>query len=127
MLSIKELAIALLFGHVASMVFISFVIKRQIGLFKMPTVVKLKRFRRVLFYISLGIFAGNLVPITIDTLTLFVDLGRPGHLRAVSIAYAMSNAITQFLSAYLVWKLYQLAADTQDITDYETRQLTNKS
>lgn len=123
MLSIKVLAIMLLIGHIGSMFFISFVIKRQLGLFKIPTIEKLRHFRRILFYLSMGILVGNLIPITIDGLTLFVSTGRPTHVRPVSIAYAMSNAVIELLSAFLVWKLYQLASDTQDVTDFEASQL----
>jgi hypothetical protein len=123
MLSIKTLAIMLLIGHFGSVFFISFVIKRQLGLFRIPTVKALRHFRRTLFYLSMGIFLGNMIPITIDALTLFVNTGRPQHVRGISIAYAMSNAIIELLSAYLVWKLYKLASDTKDITDFEASQV----
>lgn len=121
-MSIKMLAIFLLIGHFGSVFFIGFVIKRQVELFRVPTMKNLKHFRLTLFYLSLAILIGNIVPITIDTLSLFINVGRPQHVHFASILYAMSNALIEFLSAYLVWKLYQLAADTKDITDYEATQ-----
>lgn len=123
-MSIKMLAILLLIGHFGSVSFISFVIQRQVGLLKIPIEKELKHFRMTLFGLSLAILIGNFIPITIDTLTLFINTGRPEHVRFVSILYAMSNAVIEFISAYLVWKLYQIAANPQDITDYENNRLS---
>lgn len=121
-MSIQELATILLIGHFGSMFFIGFVIKRQLTLFKIPTMKGLKHFRLTLFYLSMAILIGNFIPITIDTLSLFINIGRPQHVKLASILYAVSNALIEFLSAYLVWKLYQLAANPGDITDYEATQ-----
>lgn len=120
---IKELAILLLIGHIGSVFFISFVLKRQWGLLKYPINKNLKHFRLTLFFLALAILIGNFIPIVIDALTLFVNLGRPSHIKPISIAYSLSIAIVEFISAYLIWTLYRLAADTKDITDYENGQL----
>lgn len=118
MLSIKELAIMLFIGHIGSVVFILSVIRRQLALLRLPIDATMKNFRHVLLVLSMAIFVGNIIPIAIDGLTLFVSTGRPAHVRLASIAYAVSNAVIELLSAFLIWKLYQLAADTKEMTDY---------
>jgi hypothetical protein len=115
MLSIKELAALLLIGHFSSMLFIIRVLYRQFRLFKIRTTVELNHFRKVLFTLSIVIMIGNVIPISIDILTLFINLGRPTHIRLISVLYALSNAVVEFASAYLVWKLYQLAARNPEV------------
>lgn len=118
MLTIQQLAIGLIFLHMGSVIYISMVLRRQFGLFKVPISPYLNHFRKVLFTLSCIVLLGNVIPILIDVLTLFVQTGRPAHLRIVSILYAFSNGVTALISAYLIWKLYHLAADTKKMTDF---------
>jgi uncharacterized BrkB/YihY/UPF0761 family membrane protein len=119
-MTIEQYAFTLLITHLASMVFIFNVLKRQWRLMKQPIPSYVKRYRYTLFILSLVIFAGNIVPIIIDALTLFIEVGRPDTVKLVSLLYAYSNAITAVVSAYLIWTLYRLAADTKTVTDFET-------
>jgi len=122
-MSIKELATFLLIGHIGSVFFISFVIKRQWGLLHYPIDKSLKHFRLTLFFLALAILVGNFIPIVIDGLTFFINTGRPARVKDTSVIYSLSIAVVEFISAYLIWTLYRLAADTKDITDYENTQL----
>lgn len=113
MLSITVIAGLLLIFRVVSDILITLVIRRQWQLLRLPVPEEyrddeksIKKFRKILFLLSLGIFVGNAIPIFIDLLTLFVETGRPANLRAVSISYAFSNATTALVSATLVWLLY---------------------
>lgn len=125
--SIQSLALILALLHIGSVFFISFVIRRQLGLFKIETPEYLKHFRRVLFTLSVIILIGNIIPIVVDLLTLFVETGRPHQLRVVSVLYALSNAITALVSAYLIWRLYRLAADTKEMTDFTAKTLKKEN
>jgi hypothetical protein len=122
-MSIQTLALLLLFPHGLSVLFISIVIRRQLRLFGTATTLILRRFRKGLFYLSLAILLSNFVPIAIDALTLFINVGRPGSVGIIGIIYSGANATTCFLSSVFVWQLYRLAADTKDITDFENEQL----
>lgn len=113
MISITVIAGLLLIFRVVSDVLIALVIRRQWRLLKLPVPAEyrndeksIKKFRKILFFLSLGIFVGNAIPVFIDALTLFVETGRPSGLRAISVAYAFSNATTALVSAILVWLLY---------------------
>lgn len=130
MVDLQLIAFFLLIARIISVIFICLVIRKQAGLFgktldieAVPYLTRLQirnvyLIRRVLFILSLVILAGNLVPIVIDAITLFNnDLGRPTNLRAISIAYAFSNALTAMVSAIMIWTLYKLAglgANTED-------------
>lgn len=117
MVSIIELAFILLIAHTVSLVFIFRVLRRQYQLMRLPIDKHLQGFRKVLFLLSCAIFLGNIVPIIIDTLTLFVDTERPSELHTISVVYACSNALTAMASALLIWLLYKIAG--QDEKDDE--------
>lgn len=118
MISIKILAIVLLAMHAGSAAYIFNVLRKQASLLRLPIDTYLKHFRIVLFALSLAIFLGNIIPIFIDGVTLFVDIGRTPSVRPISVLYAVSNALTALVSAYLIHMLYRLAANEKDITDY---------
>ena len=107
----QALVTLLLVGRFLSLIFISFVIKRQLGLFKHPITAELVNFRRVLFFLSVVVFLAQLIPIAIDSLTLLTDLrGREVSIHPYGIAYMVSNNFSQLLSAILIWTLYRMAA-----------------
>ena len=125
MVSIQVIAIFLLIARLISVIFIAVVLRLQWRLFKssidFSLVPNLSNFekkrvylaRKVLFALALAVFLGNMVPIVIDTITIFNDnLGRPTALQIISVAYAASNALTAMLSAILVWALYRIAGLT---------------
>lgn len=126
MVSIQIIAIFLLIARLISVVFILIVLRLQWRLFKtsidFSMVPNLSNFakrqvylaRKVLFVLAVAVFLGNMVPIVIDTITIFNDnLGRPQELQAISVAYASSNALTAMFSAILVWALYRIAGLTE--------------
>lgn len=113
MISIVLIAGLLLIFRVVSDILIALVIRRQWRLLKLPIADEykadeksIKKFRKILFFLSIAIFVGNAIPVVIDGLTLFIETGRPANLRAISVAYAFSNATTALVSATLVWLLY---------------------
>lgn len=125
MVSLQLIAFFLLIARLISVTFIVIVLRLQWRLFKteidftlVPNLTKLQkqkvyRVRKVLFCLSCIIFLGNMVPIVIDTITLFDNtLGRPSNLRAISIMYAFSNAFTAMFSVIMIWALYKLSGLT---------------
>lgn len=121
MVDIETIALLLLIGRLISVTFILLVLHRQYRLFGtqidfelVPNLTKYQRrnvyrIRRILFALSVIIFLGNLIPIAIDALTLFVETGRPAILRPVSVMYAFSNSLTAMFSAIMIWTLYKIA------------------
>ena len=121
MLDIKTIALCLLIARLISVTFIVMVLVRQYRLFGLPIdfslvpgISKLEkrsvyRLRRVLFTLSVVIFLGNMIPILIDSLTLFVETSRPSNLHTISIMYAFSNSLTAMFSAIMIWLLYRVA------------------
>lgn len=118
-MSIEQLAAILLLLHFVSGIFIALVIKRQWGLFKQTIDNTLLNYRKVLFVLSIVIFVGNLNPIFIDAVTILGSGGgRPENVKAISISYAVSNAVVALISAVLIFILYKMAADaTKDKDD----------
>jgi hypothetical protein len=125
-MSIELLASILLLALIGSMTFIFMVLIKQWRLLKVPIEPEVNRFRKVLFMLSLAIFLGNFVPIFIDAATLFVETGRPTNLKAISVAYAFSNALTSLCSSFLIWLLYKLASDSAKLEDNDLRPLKNQ-
>lgn len=125
MVSIQVIAVFLLIARLISVIFIAIVLRLQYKLFgtniDFSLVPNLSNFeksrvylaRKVLFALAVAVFLGNMVPIVIDTITIFNnDIGHPAELRAISVAYASSNALTAMFSAILVWALYRIAGLT---------------
>jgi hypothetical protein len=111
MLSIHILAAILLAAHLGSGFYIGNVLRKQFQLLRLPIDAQLKSFRLVLLLLSITIFVGNFIPILVDAPTaLGQTLGRPEHVKIISILYAVSNALTQLISAYMIHTLYRLAA-----------------
>jgi hypothetical protein len=109
-MDIKTLALIMLGGHLVSVGFMASVIVKQWGLFKRLIEESLKGFRRVLFALSILILVGNIIPIFIDTLTLFYSLPRPLSVSSVSVFYALSNAyLAAAAPAIAIWVLYKMA------------------
>jgi len=123
MIPLKLLAFVLLVMHIASAVYIFTVLRKQARLLMLPIDTYLKHFRMALFALSAAIFVGNIIPIVIDVLTLLVPINRPVSVSFVSLAYALSNALTALVSAYLIHMLYRLAANEKQITDYTQHSL----
>lgn len=116
-MSIETLAMILATAHIGSAIFIGRVIQKQYRLVRLPlqgnytsqTIKDVKHFRLVLLALSLVIFFGNIIPVAIDVITLATDnsLGRNPSVRPISIMYAVSNALTALVSAFLVWIIYR--------------------
>lgn len=123
MISIQIIAVFLLIARLISVGFIVTVLILQWRLFKtkidfslVPNLSNYQkktiyRARKLLFALAVIIFLGNMVPIMIDTITIISDnaIGRTPNVRAISIAYAGSNALTAMFSAIMIWGLYKLA------------------
>lgn len=132
---IQELAAGLMILHIGSDCFMVAVLRRQHGLFSQPITLhddryeesdirKIKNFRLRLFTLSLVILAGNTIPILIDGLTLFSNnTGRPHTVHAISILYAVSNALTAIISAYLISTLYRIARGANDPNELVEREV----
>lgn len=83
----------------------------------------LVHFRYVLFVISLAIFVFGLIPISINILTLLVDTGRPSVVQPISFVYSMSVHLQALMLSYLVSRLYRLASNEKQMTDFTQHHL----
>ncbi len=119
-MDIRVLAIVLLIGHLISAGFMVSVIRRQVGLFKMPVQKDVAKIRKFLFALAIGVLLGNFIPIIIDLLTIFNTVKRStNHVNIVGIAYSLSNALVFALSALLIWLMYRMAASIVLITEHD--------
>lgn len=136
-ISIETLALILMLAHLASDVFMARVLYRQWGLFKItyddygiPQNITrdIKRFRMTLFVLSCIVFAGNTVPIIIDAVTFFASnpLNRNPTVPLISLLYAVSNALTALISAYLIFTLYRIAKGTDDPNELVEKDIVNR-
>lgn len=137
-ITIQALAAILMVGHLASDAFMAMVLKRQWGLFKVrydelgvgeALTRDIKRFRVTLFILSCIVFAGNTIPIIIDGITLFGDnaLHRNPHVPLISLLYAVSNALTALISAYLIYTLYRIAKGSDDQNALIEKDITSRN
>lgn len=126
-INIATLAWILVFLHSGSVIFMAFVLRRQYALFSHDVtyndarfeevdIHRIKRFRMGLFLLSCVVLLGNVIPITIDLVTILGGnaVNRPTHVHTISILYAVSNAITALVSAYLISTLYRIARGVND-------------
>lgn len=106
MIEVKVLAAILLSLRIVSVVFLAFVISRQLKfLFQKDQI--LTTVRIVLMTLIGLTFIGNFVPIIIDVSTLMREdiSGKPSVLLS---SYALSNALTAAISAIGWWVLYRV-------------------
>lgn len=126
-INIATLAWILIFCHTGSVIFMSFVLRRQYKLFshditynderfEAGDISRIKRFRLGLFLLSCVVLLGNVIPIAIDAITIFGgnSVNRPSQVHTISIMYAVSNALTALISAYLISTLYRIARGVHD-------------
>lgn len=135
-ISIETLALILMFAHSASAIYMSFVLRRQYGLFKVnyddlgidqKLAADIKGFRVTMFVLSCIVFAGNIIPIVIDGITVFTEnsLHRNPHVPLISLMYAVSNALTALISAYLIYTLYRIAKGSTDPNELIEKDIVN--
>lgn len=135
-ISIETLALILMIAHSASAVFMARVLLRQWGLFKIRyddlgieqnLIRDIKGFRITLFVLSCIVFAGNIIPIVIDGITLFGgnSLHRNPTVPLISLMYAVSNALTALISAYLIYTLYRIAKGSDDPNELIEKDIAN--
>lgn len=135
-MTIQTYVLILLAISALSMYFIIGVFIKQIGLLRMPIEQAeqydenfrkiLLRFRYVLFLISLTIIIMGLVPVTINILTLFVSTGRPITVQPISFIYSFTVHIQALMLSYLVSRLYRLASNQKDATDFTQHHLEDE-
>lgn len=126
-INIATLAWILIVLHSGSVIFMTFVLRRQYKLFSHDVtyndarfepidIKRIKRFRLGLFLLSCVVLLGNVVPIAIDAVTIFGgnSVNRPTHVHTISLLYAVSNALTALISAYLISTLYRIARGVND-------------
>ena len=133
MINLTTYVLILLAMSAVSMYFIIGVLVKQIRLLRAPfeqadlydekTRKILVHFRYVLFIISLTILIMGLIPVTINILTLFVETGRPVHIKPISILYSFSVHAQALMLSYLVSRLYRLASNEKEMTDFTQQHL----
>lgn len=133
MISLQIYVLLLLAISAVSMYFIGGVVAKQIRLLRAPfaqadeydepTRKILVRFRYVLFIISLTIIFMGLIPIVINVITLLVDTGRPDEVPTISLIYSLGVHLQGLFLSYLVSRLYQLARNEKEMTDFTQHHL----
>lgn len=120
---LMERLVAVLFGLLALMIQIPLLRKpilqevmwtvRVFGkLYHIPV---LKVMRWALFVLMIIILVGNFIPILIDTLTLFLDVGRANP-SPIGVAYAVSNATTAVVASFMIWLSYWLVVKASKLS-----------
>lgn len=130
MISIELYVLLLLGISAVSMYLIINVIIKQVRLLRVPFVGYdkktqgiLKRFRYVLFIIALTIIVMGMIPVTINILTLLIDTGRPRVVQPISLIYSLGVHLQGLLLSYLVSRLYRLASNEKEMTDFTQQHL----
>ena len=120
-MSIQLLATILLTLRLTSIIFISMVLWRQCKLFgtkinfdAFPELTKTQKkniygMRIVLFVLASVILLGNIIPVAIDSVALLTEAISNPILKHLGVLYAISNAVTSVVSAFMIWFLYKLA------------------
>lgn len=136
MITIETYVMMLLAISAVSMYFIIGVLIKQLRLLRAPfeqaelydeaTRKKLVRFRHILFVISLTIIVMGLIPVSINILTLFINTGRPATVKPISVVYSLSVHIQALILSYLVSRLYRLASNEKEMTDFTQHHLENE-
>lgn len=130
------IAFTLLILRITASYFLFKVLKIQVDLLRRPIkvdeasyneqdIIEVWNFRRRLHFITIALFVGNFVPITLDALVVLQWLGVFEGFRTtpVLIVYAISNAVTMLLAAILINSIYRLAIQTKEVTDLELEHL----
>jgi hypothetical protein len=133
MIDLTTYVLILLAISAVSMYFIVGVLVKQVKLLRAPfqqaelydekTRKLLVHFRYVLFIISLTIIIMGLVPVGINIITLFIDTGRPPTVKPISFVYSFTVHFQALMLSYLVSRLYRLASNEKEMTDYTQQHL----
>lgn len=127
---VQILAALLLLGRLFVVWIMGKVIRKQRKLLSMPlqdemyieNLAQVKAFRNTLHYLALGIFFSNLMPLVLDVaVVLGVDRTMP-----FLVAYAVSNCLYAVTAAIMIYKMYQLAEQTQEVTELESAYVKSK-
>jgi hypothetical protein len=121
---INSISAVLFILHLVASGFMFSVIRKQLGLFKKYIDPELRGFRLTLFLLSVSIFMGNLVPLTIDLLNALGD--SPDEVPFGRILYISTNAIVAVISAGLIWSMYRMAAKTAVIVEEDKAEALKK-
>lgn len=124
MIDLIPYVIILLGISAVSMYLIFVVIRKQLRLFKVRIEDEnIRKFRIVLFVISMTIVVMGLIPVGINIYTLVAPTMRPPVVPLTSFIYSMGVHLQGVALSYLIWLLYKLADNETEITDYTTKQL----
>lgn len=125
-MDIKLYAAILLGTRIVSLFLMGLVLRRQLQLFKLPIDREIRNYRVILFLLALAIFAGNIVPATIDFLTLTEGLTRSAKtINGVGLVYSLAWTATSLLSAVLIFWLYRMSHTVDQSHEDSDHTLTN--
>lgn len=105
-MDIKLLALILLTERLVAVGFSLATLVMQWPLFKIKDQPELVSIRRILFFLVSVITLGQIIPIIVDSMALFINTGTPNPL---GVAYAFSNATTADVAAIALWITYRIA------------------
>lgn len=112
---INSISAILFILHLIASGFMLSVIKKQLGLFKKYINPELRAFRLILFLLSMTIFIGNFIPLTIDFINAIGD--SVSEVAFNRVLYITTNAIIAVVSSGLIWSMYRQAAKTAVIVE----------
>lgn len=127
-MDIRILALVFLIGRLIAVSYLISVLRTQIALLRLPIEPEIWDFRKTLHYMTIVLALSNVLPIILDAYSVFKvdDLLAGDRPAALSLAYTTSNVITAIIASLLVHKLYELARNTEEVTDLERKHLQKK-
>lgn len=117
-MNIQLLAFLLLLGRLVSEFFITRVIIRQWKIRNIKTHPRIMAIKKVLFYLAIAVFIGNIYPLVLDILTLvWPGIRSTQNVNIVGVAYSLDNNLTFVIASILIWTLYKLADTVIEIAE----------
>ena len=109
--------------HLMASGFMLSVIIKQFKLFKKKIYPELINYRFILFFLSISIFLGNIIPLTIDFINA---IGITSNAVPLSrILYISANGIVTLISSVLIWSIYRYSAKTVVIVEEHEQEAQN--
>lgn len=109
--SIAPIAFILLIIRFVSVFFIVMVISQQWRLLRKKTESELAGLKMVMFLLGHALLVGSVLPIVADFYYAFLHDG--GAETSIIVWYAISNCLTHFTGAVLLWNIYRIASSLE--------------
>lgn len=128
-MTIASIAFILLVIRFISVFFIVMVISQQWRLLRKSTESELVGLKMVMFLLGHALLVGSVLPIIADFYYAFLHNG--SDQMSIIVWYAISNCLTHFTGAILLWNIYRIASSLEteldEIHELEQKEVLNGS